>query len=99
VTGEALACGFRLTPRGAPAPRLVVGIRAGDRMVRTVEVTPEQAAGGRVKVALPAHGLPPGEYRLVVQEGGPGAPVERGSLEFRIAAPGPGQGRAGTGTS
>jgi VWFA-related protein len=89
--GEALACGFRLASRAAAGARLSLGIRAGDRALRTVEIAPGPAGAGPVKVPLPTGDLPPGEYRLVVQELGPGAPVECGSLEFRIIPAGSGR--------
>ncbi|MGH9798568.1 MAG: hypothetical protein ACRD5D_10480, partial [Candidatus Polarisedimenticolia bacterium] len=77
---EPVACGFR----ARPFPHLRLEIRGARGERRSLELA--GGSGGPFKMAIPTAGLRPGDYLLVVSEGGPEAGVDRGSLGFRIRA-------------
>jgi len=95
--GESAVLGFRRPEaKAGPAAGLVVLIRRGEEIVRSLSIDPP-GAGARptVKVALPVQGLAPGDYTVAVQERVEGAPIERATVPLRIrelsgvAPPGP----------
>jgi VWFA-related protein len=77
---EPVACGFR----ALPFPHLRLEIRGARGEKRLLEL--EGGSGAPVKVTIPTTGLQPGDYLLVVREGGAEAGVDRGSLGFSIRA-------------
>lgn len=82
--GEDLACGFRMAPGREVIARMILGIRTGDRTIRTIEVASGPNGETPVTVPLSSAGLDPGDYLLVVQALDGGPPVECGSVAFRI---------------
>jgi VWFA-related protein len=90
--GESAVLGFRRPEPKAgpdakpgPAPGLVVVIRRGGEIVRSLSIDPPGAgAHPTVKVPLPVQGLAPGDYTVAVEERVERDLVDRATVPLRI---------------